>query len=363
MWKSLIRDRKLISLLILTVLIKLFSLNHEWVERYYTYGLYPYLSKLLRILFGWIPFSVGDLLYFNAGLYLVWKLIRFIVILSRRKVREYLSWELLRKMLRLILAIYIVFNVLWGMNYDRQGIATQLNLKVKPYTVSDLAELASVLQARLNDCAQRVDSVQRLDLDRNTNLFHEGIASYEQVKNNFPFLTYSFPSIKPSMYSRIGHYFGFTGYYNPFSGEAQLKTTVPVFLKPFIICHEMAHQLGYGKENEANFVGYLACKNSANVNFSYSTYFELTLYALSDLKQSDTAYVKMLRQQWTPRVRNDYREYLNYLFRTRNRVEPVVMRFYDQYLKMNNQPKGQATYNEVIAWLIAYMKKYGKEAV
>jgi hypothetical protein len=39
------------------------------------------------------------------------------------------------------------------------------------------------------------------------------------------------------------------------------------------------------------------------------------------------------------------------------------MRFYDGFLKMNNQPKGKETYNEVVAWLIAYMKRYGEEAI
>jgi hypothetical protein len=44
-------------------------------------------------------------------------------------------------------------------------------------------------------------------------------------------------------------------------------------------------------------------------------------------------------------------------------VEPFVSVFYDNYLKMNNQPKGNRTYNEVTSWLISYLKKYGAEAI
>ena len=36
---------------------------------------------------------------------------------------------------------------------------------------------------------------------------------------------------------------GFLGYYNPFTGEAQVNTKVPQFVIPFTICHEMAINL------------------------------------------------------------------------------------------------------------------------
>ncbi len=51
------------------------------------------------------------------------------------------------------------------------------------------------------------------------------------------------------------------------------------------------------------------------------------------------------------------------MLRNRNLVEPFMTGVYDQYLKLNNQPKGRATYNEVIAYLIAYMKKFGQAAI
>ena len=122
MFKSLLRDRKLVFLVLLSLLIKLFSLNEAFVEQYYTYGVYPFISKVLRVLLGWIPFSVGDLLYLAAGLYLVIKSWKYLRLLATRKIKQYLSWILVRKLLKLILLIYVVFNVFWGLNYNRQGI-------------------------------------------------------------------------------------------------------------------------------------------------------------------------------------------------------------------------------------------------
>jgi len=363
MFKSILRDRLLISLVIVSVLIKIFSLNPAWVERYYTFGFYPVISEILRALLGWIPFSVGDIIYVVAFIFFVlkaWKLIR---LLARRQVKEFLSWILFRKYIRLVLWIYIIFNIFWGLNYDRQGIAHQFRLNVQQYTPADLYELSSVLQQRLNFYATKVDSIKRLLLNSNSILFKEGIAAYKNAEKQYSFLGYHQPSIKPSLLTYIGNYFGFTGYYNPFTGEAQLKTDVPVFTRPFIVCHEMGHQLGYAKENEANFSSYLAGRVSDNAEFRYSVYYDMYSYAMSDLLVYNLPCFIELKKSEYPQIKKDNTTYRQYLLRSRNAVEPVMSLAYDRYLKMNNQPHGKETYNEVVAWLIAYMKKYGKDAL
>ncbi len=362
MFKSLLRDRVLLFLLVLAIAVKVFSLNEAWVEKYYTYGFYPFFSRGLRLLFGWLPFSLGDLVYVAAFVFLVfkgWKLIR---LLTKRQVKEYLSWILFRKYLKLVLWIYILFNVFWGLNYNRLGIAHQLGLRVQSYSAGDVYQLSAALQQRLNFYAARVDSTRRLTLNENKALFKEGVAAYEKIRNTYPFLAYEQVSIKPSLFSGIGQFFGFTGYYNPFSGEAQIKTSVPVFVKPFILCHEIAHQLGYAKENEANLISFLAGRASDDAEFRYSAYWDVYLYAIRELRRYDTTGFKVLRQTVHPQVKKDYEAYLEYIYNNRNVVEPLMSEFYDSYLKMNNQPKGRETYNEVVAWLIAYMKKYGEEA-
>ena len=363
MFKSLFRDRLLISLVVISILLKLFSLKPEWVERYYTFGLYPFISGILRAFLGWIPFSVGDIIYIAASIFLLMKAWKFIRLVAKRQLKEYLSLNLFKKYLKLVLWIYLVFNVFWGLNYDRQGIAHQFGLSVQQYTPSDLYELTAALQQKLNFYATKVDSIKRLHLNNNPTLFKEGIAAYKDAEKQYSFLSYRQPSIKPSLLTYVGNYFGFTGYYNPFTGEAQLKTDVPVFTKPFIVCHEMGHQLGYAKENEANFSSYLAGRVSHNVEFRYSAYYDMYGYAMSDLFVYNLPCFIDLKKSEHAQVKKDNRTYRQYLLRSKNAVEPVMSLAYDRYLKMNNQPHGKETYNEVVAWLIAYMKKYGKDAL
>jgi hypothetical protein len=364
MFKSLFRDRYLLLLLAVAVLIRLFALREGWVENYYSFGLYPVISKMLRTLFGWIPFSIGDLLYITAFVWLVLKVWKLVNLLKGRRARAYLSWMLFRKYLKLALLVYIVFSLFWGLNYFRQGIEKQLALELKPYSVQELFTLTTVLQQRLNTYAERIDSLQRLQFNDNNFLFSKGIATYENIKARYPYLGYARSSIKTSLFTPVGHWFGFTGYYNPFSAEAQLKTTIPVFLKPFVVTHEIAHQLGYAKENEASFVAYLACRSSADVNVLYSVYFEMYRDALFECRLTpNKELTETISKNIHPRVKWDIRDLRLYLLKNQNFIEPFMTGAYDRYLKLNNQPKGRATYNEVIAYLIAYMKKFGKEAI
>lgn len=353
------RYRKLVVLFLLALLLKLFSLNERWVEQYYANGVYPYLARGLRYALGWIPFSVGDVLYGAAAVFLVYKFIVYLRLL--RKSGRGLLPLLLRKIVVLGLWVYLVFNIFWGLNYQRRGIAEQLNLTVQPYSTGELLEATTLIQQRLNNHATLVREGARRQLEHNPTLFAQGIAAYNQIDERYPFLSYTVPSVKPSLFTFLGHYIGFTGYYNPFSGEAQLKISAPIFLQPFIVNHEIAHQLGYAKENEANFVSYLVGRQAPHAEVRYSTYFEIYLYALGDLTRRDSLAAEHVRKQEHPQVKKDYREFREYLFRNRNLIEPFVSRFYDEYLRWNNQPKGRKTYNEVVTWLIAYRKKFGAD--
>ncbi|HEX2535741.1 MAG TPA: DUF3810 domain-containing protein [Chitinophagaceae bacterium] len=363
MVRTLVTDRKLWTLLGLALIIKLFSLDESRVERYYTDGFYPWMARGLRTLTGWVPFSLGDLLYAAAFLYLIFLLVRLVRHLRARTRPRVVLFKVFRKLLFIALSVYLIFNIFWGLNYDRLGIAEQFGLKVEPYEVAELQVLTEVLVTRLQAAAPAVTDTARQRLDRNGPLFDEAVVTYSRLSDSLPFLAYRTTSLKPSMYSHIGHFFGFTGYYNPFSGEAQIKTTVPFFLKPFVICHEIGHQLGYGKENEANFVSYLACRRAPHPEFRYSGYLEMYLYAHHELYRRDSARAIALRDRLPVQAKQDISELQQYLDRSDNLLVPYFAAFYNQFLKLNNQPKGKESYNQVVAWLIAYQKKYGPRSI
>lgn len=351
-----------ICLVTLALGIKLFSFFPRAVEHYYTMGIYPLIARLQRILFGWLPFSIGDILYGAAIIWLIAGLILLIRRLIKRQADRRWLLQRLRRTVFGCLLIYVLFNGLWGLNYDRLGIADQLQLNVQPYSREELTDLLRNITGRLN----ALDSLSRCNrppLAHPATVFRGSVQSYTDLSAHDPRFNYTSPSIKSSLFGFVDNYLGFGGYYNPFTGEAQVNTGVPIFSQPFTTCHEMAHQLGYAKENEANFAGYLAARSSTDPAFQYSVYFDLYLYAARELYMQDSNLVRPFRQQLRPGIRQDYRELQAFNKKYENPFEPVVRKLYGNYLKANHQPQGIKTYNEVIAWLIAYAKKNGWEAI
>lgn len=363
LFSRLMKSWSWVLLIILTICIKWASWYPGWVEKNYSRGMYPVISKVQRFLFGWLPLSAGDLFYAFLILVILYKTFQFFKALFKKKVTRKYFVAGLQQIIFFILFIYVFFNLLWGLNYNRRGIAYQLKLDVKPYTTADLDTLTSVIQQRANYYAGFVSEAQRDSFDRKKVLFSSACEAYREVAKKYAFLKYQPRSIKPSIYSYLGNYLGFQGYYNPFSGEGQVNTTIPRFLEPFVTTHEMAHQLGYAKENEANFVGFLACRAYESNAFRYSVYFDMYNYAITELYTRDSSIAKGHQAKRHPQLVKDVQEYHQFFARYANGLQDLIMKGYGEFLKANNQPAGKGSYNEVVAWLIAYYKKFGTEAL
>jgi len=346
-------------LVIIAVSVHIYSANPARVEEQYSNGIYPFIARFLRYLLGWIPFSLGDVLYGLVIAWILWKLARGVRALFKRQVTLKRLGAVCLRALNIFLIIYIFFNFLWGINYNRKGIADQLSLKMEKYSLDDLKNINSMLVEKVNVSKRSLIS-QGKTYPTNRQLFSKVKQSYTDAARVYPFLRYHPTSLKSSMWGWLGNYMGFTGYYNPFTAEAQVNTLVPKFLQPFTSCHEVAHQLGYAKEMEANFVGYLAAAVSADTLLHYSVYLDLFMYSNRNLFKTDSSAARGFGKQLLPEVLEDLKEWQAFSKKHRNPVEPVFRWIYGVYLERNQQPEGVLSYDEVTGFLIAYHKKFGK---
>lgn len=342
----------------IALLLKLLALFPQFTERYYTGLLYPLISGFQRLLTGWLPFSLGDLLYAAAGAWIIARLYKNARAILRKTFTRATFLASVYRTIKIALWVYVCFNLFWGMNYNRMGIAHQLDISPETYSRDELVGLTASLVEAVNTTRRSIPDTVIVFNDRNT-LYQQAVDAYESAARMYPFMHYPVASVKGSLYSYFNSYMGVFGYYNPFSGEAQVNTKVPGFLMPFTVCHEIGHQLGYATEDEANFAGYLAAVASGNHRFRYSAYFEMYSYANRQLYLLDSAMAINNSKRLDSLVKLDIRSYKAFLARHKNPVEPYITAFYDQFLQANNQPKGMNTYDDVIGWLLAYRKKYG----
>jgi hypothetical protein len=346
-------------LVVIAVIVHVYANDSTRVENQYSTGIYPAFSRILRYTFGWLAFSVGDVLYGLAILWLIWKIVKGIKIIFKKQATLPGFAAGAGKALRILLITYILFNSFWGINYNRKGVASQLGLKMEKYSGDDLKMINALLLEKVNASKQALVN-QNFIYPANKELFFKTENAYVQAEKVYPFLKYKPVSLKPSLWSWLGNYMGFTGYYNPFTGEAQVNTLVPRFLQPFTSCHEVAHQLGYAKEMEANFVGFLSATASKDTLLHYSVYLDLFLYSNRNLFATDSAAANIYKKQLSPAVVNDLKEWRAFNKKHKNPIEPVFRWIYGKYLQGNQQPQGVLSYDEVTGFIIAYYKKFGK---
>lgn len=343
---------------LLTAAIHVFSYNSANVEHYYSRNVYPYISIILRKINAFVPFSIGDVVYGIFCLGILIGLIKFFYRLGKNGIEREELIQLLLRTLKFVLWIYVFFNLLWGLNYNRKGITYQLGITLEKYNKDELIALNRSLLQKVNE--SKMASLKDTFAGQEQ-MFATAARSYAAIANEWPYLYHeNVGSVKSSLWGKVGNYTGFLGYYNPFTGEAQINTTIPVFIQKYTVCHEMAHQLGYAKENEANFVGYLAASNAADTSFRYSVYLDLFFYSNKNLYQYDSVTARSIAAELIPEVKQDILVWREFMKKHKNPVEPIIRWMYDKYLQQNEQPAGMLTYDEVSAFLIAYQKKYGR---
>ncbi len=350
------------GLLLICVIIHVYSAKELRVENGYSSHFFVQFSTVLRHILGKIPISIGDLLYGFLVAWLLWKGIKYGRAFFKKDPVISKKQRLLSGFFKILIfcsSMYIVFNIFWGINYDRKGIAWQLGLKMDKYGPGDLEEINGLLLEKINE-AKKALIVNKTAYPSNKKLFAMVLNAYENISLQYPFLKYKPASLKSSMWGWLGNYTGFTGYYNPFTGEAQVNTSVPKFLQPFIACHEVAHQLGYAKEMEANFVGYLAASSSADTLLRYSVYLDLFTYANRNLFFIDSVAAKSYRAKLDTAVVADLKEWIAFNKKHQSYAEPVIRWIYGKYLQGNSQPQGILSYDEVTAFIISYYKKFGR---
>jgi hypothetical protein len=237
-----------------------------------------------------------------------------------------------------------------------------MHLEVKEYKREEVELMDSLLRYKVNYYKNECERQQVRFLSYKA-VFKKAYECYDSSVKDFPWFRYRNQSLKPVLMSSVVAHLGFMGHYNPFTGEAQVNTDVPNFLLPFTTCHEIAHQVGYAKEYEANFAGFLAARHSNNAYFLYSTYLDMYLYTNGELYRFDSTLAKESRKQLNKSIVADLETWKKYRDAHHSPLEPVAESVYGTFLKLNEQPAGIKSYNKVVLWLIAYYKKNGKEAI
>jgi len=351
--------RQFLIELVLAGLIFAWGLSSSLTESWYSGGLYPIVSVALRSISFLFPFALGDFLYLLLIGYMIWKLWLFSKALYRKGLERKHQVLIPLQLLNFLLILYIAFKLLWGLNYSRPSVSSSLAIGHKKYNVKELVMLGNFLIGRINALQQMKD---KRPADHKTaytiaELRQGAKQAYNLLAQKQAFFNYTRPSVKPVLNSWVITKIGIEGYYSPLSGEANVNMRIPPTELPFITCHEIAHQIGVAREDEANLVGYLVSTSSADPDFRYSGYYSILRNVLFEIRMKSPDDYKVLYKTINPGVLLNYKKDREFWRKYNGDMVDYFGAAFDNFLKLNNQKKGLNSYQDIVLWVYNFHEK------
>ncbi|MGH9937929.1 MAG: DUF3810 family protein, partial [Blastocatellia bacterium] len=262
------------------------SLMSEEVEAFYSQFLFYYITRGLSAVNKFVQnISLGEIFF---ALLAVWFGLWSLWYLRRSWRRESRLIDVLKvfflQILWLMSILFPIFLALWGLNYQRSPLAETLEFDRVPTRAGELESIGLQIVSGVNSNYELARGSRDLTGASALPITRDAVyRSLERAFQNEALLGEAsqgeFSNPKPLILSRLSSWAGVSGFYIAFTGEVAFNEDVPPFDLPMVIAHHKAHQRGYAREDEANFVGYIVCINSTEPYVRYSGY----LYGLKAL--------------------------------------------------------------------------------
>ena len=253
------------------------------------------------------------------------------------------------------LSIYAGFCLLWGVNYYADSFQQQSGIYARSCTVEELEAVTTDFARQL---AQAAEEVQR---DENgcfavsrQEIFAAATSVYAPSYEEFPCLRMKDHTPKAISCSTALSAMDFTGFYFPFTGEANLNVDCPASFLPSTIVHEMAHQRGIASEQECNFIAIAVSLASGDPVYRYSGLLMGYVHLGNALYRADPDRWQAIRDTLPDTVVADLRQNSAYWAAFEGPVNDAASRVYDSFLKSNGESRGVQSYGTVVDMLMAY---------
>lgn len=338
------RILKASSLVFITIFILTLTINKTSIisiEAFYS-SLYYYWYSVLSSVFVYTNFAIGDIIYILFPFFIILYFFRT----ERRRDKFYL-------LIKTPIIIYCVFYWSWGFNYNNQSNLQYL--KNQNYSQEQVTKTLEYYIDLTNNMHFEISKTKEDKVSTNMTfkkITEECVKSIKKQNMIFDNRNIDFFPIKKSVFSTPLSYMGFSGYINPFTLEANINYNIPDISLPITITHEMAHQIGYAFEDEANFIAIYTLINSENEFLKYSGALMGVQYLLAEQKKYDNENFIINRKKLNLGVIKNLQEKNEYYLKYQNKYEEIFKKSYDKFLKKNNQKAGIRTYSLVVKMLI-----------
>ncbi len=339
---------------------------------WYSFNIYPVIQKIFSFISGLFPFSIAEaaviLLAAGFGGIIILSIVKLILKILKKYKKEkkplkprIISAVSTLSMIAALIAFVFVFNC--GINYYRSPFSVYSGLEIQKYSKEQVCEVLEYVISRTNELAHEIE------LDENglcilpENHLDIETEAMKKLAQQYPVMNAYYPHAKPvAILSPLWCYTKIVGIFIPFTMEANYNTCDTPESIGHNICHELSHLTGFMREDEANFVAYLACRESNNPYLQYSGY-HATMNFLLNAYYPEVELEEYLRvySLIDPIAREHNRYASEYWSQFDTPVAEVSNTINDTYLKINNQTDGTKSYGRMVDLVIADYFKNIKE--
>ncbi len=332
----------------------------EFAEWYAAGGVYTAFSRAVNHLTSLAPFSAAEVLVCASAAAAAFLLLRFAARMIFRKERAATAVRFLLNAACLGGVLLFWYTVSCGINYSRYTFARTAGLDLKPSSKAELVALCEGLTGDANRfrAGLKTDGQGVVDLEGDfPETAKEAQKTFDALGREIPLLRSGYGAPKPVFFSRVMSRCNITGMFFPFTFEANVNADAPDYTIPATMCHELTHLRGYMREEEANFVSYLACRQSESQEFRYSGTMLAFAYASNALYGADSDAANAVFSKLSGGVRRDLAYSSAYWKQFEGPVAEASNSVNDRYLKANRQSDGVKSYGRMVDLLLALQRK------
>lgn len=353
-------SKKLLLLLLfpLSLVLNYYNFNKEFIEKYYSRIVNKNIIEFLSNATEFLSFSLYDITIICATIFFF---IYFIVIIFKIIKNRSFSKKLILKYLLncsiILIIAYFLYIFLWTLNYKRVPFDETIGLKSEKYTISELKELYIYLINRTNELREHVPVDEHgiaTTLGSYESIFERASKGYEIAGKQYETLEGNYGPPTKLLFSEFFNYAGITGVYFPFTGQPGVNINAPIMTVPATTLHEIAHQRGYAREEEANFIAFLVANIHPDIDFKYSGYILALTHTGNSLYEESPELYKELNELMSEEVKKDKEYRIEFWNKYSGKIEKVASKVNDNYLKYNGVSDGTKSYGRMVDLLLEY---------
>jgi len=333
------------------------SLNSVSFSDYFNEKIAGFVRMILAKLTGFVRFSIAETVIFSLPLIFAGI---FIYVGRYTKKEDYVRVaRFLFTAFAIVSLFFSTFVFTYGVGYHGSTMDEKLGIERRNVSADELSQTAEYLADRINECTENIDfkyksfSVMPYDFASLNDKLND---AYENISGKYPFIMDYSSTLKCVTMSEGMSYIHILGMYSYYTGESNINMDFPDYTQPFTCAHEMAHQRGVAREDEANFMAYLVCTASDDYYIRYCGYLNMYEYVMNSLYSADKDAYKLVMGNLKTEVRFELIAYSGFFDKySESKAAKINEVVNDTYLKINGQTEGTKSYGLVVDLAVAYI--------